>query len=354
MLASVYETRALGSADRAKEATEMNWLSESGYSQVVDAKSLEYELNKVRAAAVGSLAGIFGPRSITWKIDRESAIFLGAGRALLLQLAHPWVAAAIEQHSDTFTDPKGRFHRTFGTVFSMVFGTLDQSMSAARRLHHRHAGITGRLPWAVGPFPAGSPYCANSIPALRWVYATLIETALLAYELVLPPLAPEQRERYYRESQLFAGLFGIPKECLPPDWATFSAYFSAMVQSETLSVSERTRNMARLLAGTDLWLRVPASYQDLTIALLPPPLRERFGYSFSGAQKREIRRAVALTRRLYPLLPARLRYVGPYQEAQQRLAGSIAPDFVTRMCNRFWIGRAELSGGHVGDRSLPR
>jgi ER-bound oxygenase mpaB/B'/Rubber oxygenase, catalytic domain len=62
---------------------------------------------------------------------------------LLLQLAHPWVAAAIEQHSDTFADPVGRFHRTFSVVFSMVFGTLEQGMSAARRLHRRHAGIKG-------------------------------------------------------------------------------------------------------------------------------------------------------------------------------------------------------------------
>ena len=123
----------------------MNCLLESGYSQVVSTESLEFELSKVRAAAAGPLAGIFGPRSFTWQIDRESAIFLGAGRALLLQFAHPWVAAAIEQHSDTFADPVGRFHRTFGTVFSMVFGTLDQSMDAARRLHRRHASITGQL-----------------------------------------------------------------------------------------------------------------------------------------------------------------------------------------------------------------
>ena len=321
----------------------MNWLLESGYSQVVSAESLEFELSKVRAAAAGPLAGIFGPRSFTWQIDRESAIFLGAGRALLLQLAHPWVAAAIEQHSDTFADPVGRFRRTFGTVFSMVFGTLDQSMSAARRLHHRHTGITGRLPRAVGPFPAGSPYCANSIPALRWVYATLIETALLAYELVLPPLTARQRDRYYCESQLFAGLFGIPKESLPRDWAAFSAYFSATIESDTLSVSDRTRRMARrLLAGADLWLPVPASYQNLTLALLPRPIRERYDFRSGGLEQPEIRRAFVLLRRFYPLLPARLRYVGPYQEAEQRLAGGLAPDFVTRLCNRFWIGRAAL------------
>ena len=68
-------------------------------------------------------------------------MFLGAGRALLLQLAHPWVAAAIAEHSRTFDDPIGRFHRTFGVVFSMVFGSLDQAIAAARRLHRRHAAI---------------------------------------------------------------------------------------------------------------------------------------------------------------------------------------------------------------------
>jgi ER-bound oxygenase mpaB/B'/Rubber oxygenase, catalytic domain len=117
----------------------MNLLAESDYSQVVSADNLERELNQVRATAAGPLSGVFGPRSVTWQIDRESAIFLGAGRALLLQLAHPWVAAAIQQHSHAFADPVGRFHRTFSTVFSMVFGTLDQSMSAARRLYRRHA-----------------------------------------------------------------------------------------------------------------------------------------------------------------------------------------------------------------------
>lgn len=331
---------------RAFKSPQMNFLAENDYLQLVSAKGLEDELRRVRASSAAAAEGVFGPRSLTWQIDRESAIFLGAGRALLLQLAHPWVAAAIEKHSDVFADPMGRFHRTFSTVFAMVFGTLDQSITAARRLHRRHATITGQLPWAAGPFPVGSTYRANAIPALRWVYATLIETALVAYELALPPLTSRQRELYYRESLLFAGLFGIPKECLPPDWTRFSGYFSAMVQSETLSVSKATRGIARrLITGTDLWLPVPGSYQDLTIALLPPPLRERFGFSFSDSQRREIDRAVALIRRFYPFLPARLRYVGPYQEAQQRLAGRTVPDFVTRMCNRFWIGRAQLPEG---------
>lgn len=198
--------------------------------QLVGAQSLEAELNRVRAAAAGSVAGVFGPRSMTWQVDREAAVFLGAGRALLLQLAHPWIAAAIQHHSDALSDPIGRFHRTFSVVFSLVFGSLDQSLSTARRLHRRHAAIEGQVPSAAGPFPAGSSYYANAIPALRWVYATLIETALIAYELMLPPLTSSQRERYYQESQLFSALFGIPNECLPQNWTAFSAYTAAMMR----------------------------------------------------------------------------------------------------------------------------
>src|SRR5258707_9727499 len=115
----------------------MNGGKETDPLEIVRAKSLGRELALVRGAGAGSPAGVFGPRSITWQVDREAATFLGAGRALLLQLAHPWIAAAIEQHSDTFANPIGRFHRTFGTVFTMVFGTLGQSLEAARRLHRR-------------------------------------------------------------------------------------------------------------------------------------------------------------------------------------------------------------------------
>ena len=187
-------------------------------SATVGSEDFEHQLEVVRALAPGEMEGVFGPDSLTWRIDREALTFLGAGRALLLQLAHPWVAAAIVQHSRTLGDPIGRFHRTFAVVFTMVFGTLDQALSAARGLHRRHATIHGRLPITVGPFRAGSPYQANDLPALRWVYATLIETAVMAHDFVLPPLTGEERARYYAESHLFAALFGIPRATLPADW----------------------------------------------------------------------------------------------------------------------------------------
>src|SRR6266542_3660604 len=100
---------------------------------LLSADDFENSLDTVRAAAAGPIKGIFGPESLTWRVAREAAVFLGAGRALLLQLAHPWVAAAISEHSRTFADPVGRFHRTFNITFTMVFGTLDQALAASRR-----------------------------------------------------------------------------------------------------------------------------------------------------------------------------------------------------------------------------
>jgi uncharacterized protein (DUF2236 family) len=320
-----------------------------GQFGIVSSDALECELNHVHAAAAGSLSGVFGPRSVTWTVNREAAIFLGAGRALLLQLAHPWIAAAIEQHSNTFTNPIARFHRTFGAMFTMVFGTLDQSLSAARRLHRRHAAITGKLPSAAGPFPKGSFYCANAVPALRWVHATLFDTALLAHGIVLAPLPEEQREHYYSESQLLGGLFGLPETSLAPNWTAFAAYFQAMTQSQTLTVTDAARVMAhRLLAGADTWLPIPPSYRALTASLLPPRLREAFELPYGGAERRAAEQLIAWVRWTYPRLPARLRYVGPYQAAKQRLAGSAHPDFMTRMNNRFWIGRPDLPAAGRG------
>lgn len=312
--------------------------------QTVNADRLECELNLARASAAGPLAGIFGPRSETWRVDREAAIFLGAGRALLLQLAHPWVAAAIEQHPQSMADPIDRFHRTFSVVFAMVFGPLELSLDVARRLHHRHAEISGILRSAAGPFPAGSCYYANCVPALRWVHATLTDTALAAYALVLPALTPEERERYYAESRLFAALFGIRQASLPPDWTSFSAYIEAMVQSSTLTVTDPARLIARrLLAGTNTWLPIPSSYKALTVKLLPPRLRDAFELPYGETERRAAENLIARVRRIYPLLPKRLRYVGPYQEAEQRLAGRTRPDLATQLINRVWIGQRALA-----------
>ncbi len=312
--------------------------------RIVSEADLERELALIRDASMQSRAGVFGPGSMMWRIDKEAAIFLGAGRALLLQLAHPWVAAAITRHSRVLADPIGRFHRTFSYMFTMVFGTTEQALAAARRLHDRHARISGTLVEAAGPFAAGSRYRANEVAALRWVHATLIDTALVAYELVHPPVSAEERERYWGEARLFAAFFGIPQDALPQSWADFIADNETMWRSDVLTVSDEARKIAgAVLSGAGTRLPIPSWYRDLTARLLPARLRDDFGLPYGASERRKTERALAMLRHVYPWMPGRLRHVGPYQEARARLAGRLRPGATTQLLNRFWIGQSSMA-----------
>src|ERR1700730_2572793 len=288
--------------------------------QSVSRSDIERLWDSISDQTSDPLPGISGPASISWKVNRESAWFLGAGRAALLQLAHPWVAAALDRHSSLRNDPLARFHNTFRVVFTMIFGTLSQALAASRHLYHLHTRIKGELPESVAGHPKGSPYEANEVNALLWVYATLIESALLTYDSVLPPLSYTEREAYYTESKIVAALFGIPPAALPVDWSGFEAYNRAMLTSDILGVNALSREMAhRVLYGRGSWVPVPDWYRALTAASMPERLLGEFALKYGKREKDAAARARGRLAKIYCRAPAALRFVGPYQEAKARL-----------------------------------
>jgi len=310
--------------------------------QPVTLQAIERLWSSIAQRTADPRAGIFGPSSISWMVNREAALFLGAGRASLLQLAHPCVAAALDQHSNLRSDPLARFHGTFRVVFTMIFGTLAQALAASRHLFHLHTRIEGAIPASVAAYPQGARYQANEVNALLWVYATLIESALLAHDAVLPPLAIDQREAYYAESKIMAALFGIPPEALPADWSAFEAYNRAMLTSGALAVNALSRDMAhRVLHGRGSWVPVPAWYRAFTAASLPEQLRDEFELTYGELEIKSANRARLRLPRIYRHLPAALRFVGPFHEANARLRGlRVRP--LTRASNRFWIGQPRM------------
>ena len=124
----------------------------------IAAIDFERSLDAVRSKAARARRG-----SVWSELDhlagrpRGARLPPGRGALSLLQLAHPWVATAIAEHSTALSDPIGQFHRTFETVFTLVFGSLEQALSTSRRLHRRHAAITGCLPERLGLSSKGSP-----------------------------------------------------------------------------------------------------------------------------------------------------------------------------------------------------
>jgi uncharacterized protein (DUF2236 family) len=311
-------------------------------SSFVSPRASESLLAAVAALTVDPNAGIFDPDSLSWRINRESALFLGAGRAALLQLAHPWVAAALAQHSTVMNRPIARFHNTFRIVFTMIFGSLGQALAAARHLYTLHTQIRGELPADVARWKRGSRYEANEIGALRWVFATLVESAALAHDCVLPALTVAEHEQYYEESKTLAALFGLPAAALPENCEAFTAYNRAMHASGDLGVSDAARAMAHnLLAGAGSWIRPPHWYRALTTEWLPERFRAEFDLEYGVAELRSAARAKRILPEIYRRLPQAIRFTGPWHEAQARLARRRA-SALARLSNRFWIGQPLL------------
>src|SRR6202050_2678769 len=317
-------------------------MAEPASPQYVSSEDNQRLLYSLKSLPGEARSGFFGPGSVTWRVNRESAVFLGAGRAALLQLAHPWVAVALAHHSTLLNDAIGRFQFTFRVIYTMLFGTRAQAVEASKRLYQRHTSIRGQLPHAIGSHVQGEHYEANEVAALRWVYATLVESAILAYDFVLPPLSPAEREQYYLESKRMAALFGIRAEDLPQDWAAFSRYTAEMFDSPQLGVDANALALANsVLSGAGTWIHPPHWYRSVTALWMPPRLRAGFELSFGPREQRAVDRAARWLPRLYPGIPELLRFVGPFHEAEARLRGR-SPSALTRRSNRFWMGEPRL------------
>jgi uncharacterized protein (DUF2236 family) len=320
-------------------------------SVLIGRAELEASLARARAIALAAhpdpRAGIHGPGSAAWQLDREAVVFAGGGRAALLQLAHPAVAYAIDQHSTTKGDVIGRFQRTFEIVFAIAFGELDDAFAAARKVHDIHRRIVGTIPIDIGAIRAGTRYHANDAEALRWVHATLVDTVVRVTELVRGRIPRARLDAYVRGSHQFARMFGIPEAMLHADWAALSAYVDGMLASGTIAVAPPARDMAAFLLGRGPGQRQNALgrwLERITAALLPPRLRDEFGLSWSFGDAARVRIAVVAARPTYALVPRAVRWLPAYQDAQRRLAGR-SPSALSRLLERRLQQLAGLATG---------
>ena len=178
------------------------------------------DLARLRTACgretVDPARSLFGPGSVTWRVNREAVLLLGGGRALLLQVAHPLVAAGVAAHSEFRAHPLRRLWRTLDLMLTLAFADGATALGAVRTIEGVHARVHGVLEEPSGPFPRGTRYDANDPALLLWVYATLVDTALVVYERFVEPLAVDGRAAYYDGSKIGGRLLGIPEAMMPP------------------------------------------------------------------------------------------------------------------------------------------
>ena len=243
--------------------------------------------------------GLYADDSITRRVNRENVLLLGGGRALLMQLAHPKVAAGVDEHSDFGTQPIRRLRRTIRTTMAIIFGDRETALAAARSVNQIHARVRGREYRALDP------------ELLLWVHATLVDSALVTYETFVHRLLPREREDFFQESKLVGELLGIPGGAFPGTLREFDSYLDSMIAATgPVRVGRRAQELSRQVLRPKLPLLpgpVMVPFEVVTAGLLPPTLRAQYGLAWGPGQRRAFRLAVRTLPRLVALTPPLLR-----------------------------------------------
>ena len=268
-----------------------------------------------------------GPGSVVWRYSSDArGLITGAGVALLLQVAHPTVAAGVREHPDFERDPWGRLWRTLDFVNLLIYGGPEVATRTGRQLREMHRSIKG-------VDPEGRRYHALEPEAYAWVHATLCDAIIGSHRMFGQRMRRDEVLRFYDEWRALGGLLGVRDHDLPADWRGFRAYFDRMVDERledndvVQSVIGTLRRPApppyldRLPPAAWRFLRLPAARASelAAIALLPPQLRARFGLHVGPREARELRAFARLSRAATPLMPDSMLRMGPgYLRARRK------------------------------------
>ncbi|HEX8065545.1 MAG TPA: oxygenase MpaB family protein [Thermoleophilaceae bacterium] len=267
-------------------------------------------------------AGLFGPGSLTWRVNREGVLLVGGGAALVLQVAHPLVAAGVAEHSNYREDPWGRLYRTLDLTTKIVFGSTATAREASDRIKDVHGRVKGVTVEDGGRYPAGTRYDARDPELLMWVHATLVRTSLDVYTRYVGRLTIAEQQGYYEEQKTLGEMFGVPRDRQPETFADFNAYFADMLASDRLAVTNALRDVVDATLRPRLPLVARPVVEALSLATvghLPEPLRSRLGLPWGPTRRRVFEASrIALSAAL-PVLPRLVREFPPARGADRRV-----------------------------------
>ncbi len=184
---------------------------------------------------------MIGPDGPVWRIMREKAILAGGPAALLLQVAHPLVAAGVAAHSDFESDPLGRLRRTLDSLLTVVFGDHAQAERAVAVVAAVHRPVRG-------VDRSGTAFRADDPELALWVWATLVLAGLATFDAFVGRIGEEDQAEFYEGFKVVGRLFGVTDEVLPPTFADFGAYVRR-TEDQVLAVGDEARAIAQGIFG---------------------------------------------------------------------------------------------------------
>lgn len=236
-------------------------------------------------------------RAILRRHASDATLLAGGAAAILLQLADPRIAAGVARHSSFRERPLDRLGGTYRYVAALVFGDEHDIRQVTRVVDALHARVRGSEP--VG-------YDARDADAQRWIAATLLGVMLeFGRRLDGRDLDEPDADALVRGFAPFAARLQGADAGWPASHAEFTAWWHARL--EALDVRRDARAVARdLLGGSGLPMALRpfmAPVRLITAALLPPALRDAYGFRWTPRAQRTAEawiRALGVLRRVVP------------------------------------------------------
>ena len=239
---------------------------------------------------------------------------LGWSTAILMQLAHPLVAAGVLQHSSfrgNAFQAAVRLHHTVRAMLALTFGDAASRTAAVERIKAIHRRVNGTLPAPVGNFPAGTTYSAEYPELLLWVHATVVVSTIKVYQAVVEPLRAADLDRLCEESVPTLVELGGDASSAPRTWRALCDYIETVESAGVLAVTDESRALGEaVLAPRAAGIAVPFSrlHRLVSIGFLPASIREAYGFPWDARRQRRFTRAISwlqATRRVTPAFIAR-------------------------------------------------
>jgi len=166
--------------------------------------------------------GLFGPRSVVWRVHRDRSFALAGLRSLMVQALHPLAMAGVAQHSNWQQDPMGRLAATSGYILTVTYGDSAAADQAAARVRaiHRHVNGTDNV--------TGLEYHAADPALLLWIHAAMVDSIVHIVQRYGRMLEAADADRYVAEMVGFAELVGVPAEQVPATVAALQEYMESV------------------------------------------------------------------------------------------------------------------------------
>jgi uncharacterized protein (DUF2236 family) len=257
-------------------------------------------LPQERAPHAAEVDGFFAADSMVRRLHRERLVLFSGVRALLMQACDPLAVVGFQRHSVIFDDPQARLLRTDERMSRIYFGTTEEAEETGRIVQAMHRRVRGKVPADYGPIAKGTPYDAADPELGLWVLATLADSALVYYERIFGDLEPEERERYWAEYRQVGELLGLPPDSMPATVGDLGDYMDGRLSDGSLWISGERRDQAVqmiLEPPYSGWLRTAVTpltetIKLVSVGLLPPRVRDLFGFSWDPAREALLRSAL--------------------------------------------------------------